>query len=347
MRSCHFCLLLLVILVSPGVASAKRDNAPDGKKAHKQSDMKNAPAPPKEVENWKVLDDIRSGLQPRAPFEVQRDEEPEFVRELVRVQWRLGDPIELWIMRPKAPGKVPVVLYLYSYPSEADQFRDNGWATRATANGFAAVGFVSALTGQRYHTRPMKQWFISELMESLGSSVHDVQLILNYLADRGDMDTQHVGVIGMGSGASIAILAAQADSRIKTLDLLDPWGDWPDWLQESPVVPDEERSKYVTLEFLKSVETLDPVAYLPSLRNARIRVQQTLTEPVTPRIARERIATSLTDPRLLVRYANTEVLRKAWQVDGLSGWIKQQLRVEIQNDPRNPGLTARDGSPGN
>jgi cephalosporin-C deacetylase-like acetyl esterase len=345
MRNRSHYLLLLAILFFSGTASANRDNAPDGKKAHKQSGVNNAPA--KEVEKWTVLDDIKSGLQPRPPFEVQRDEEPEFMRELVRVQWRSGDPIDLWIMRPKAPGKVPVVLYLYSYPNEGDQFRDNGWAKRATANGFAAVGFVSALTGQRYHTRPMKQWFISELTESMGGSVHDVQLILNYLTDRGDMDMDHVGMIGMGSGASIAILAAHADSRIKTLDLLDPWGDWPDWLRESPVVPEDERPRYTTPEFLNSVETLDPVAYLPSLRSARIRLQQTLSEPVTPKSAKERIATSLTDPRLLVRYANAELLMKAWQVDGLSGWIKQQLRVEIQNDGRNSGLTARDGSPGN
>jgi acetyl esterase/lipase len=346
MRNCGFCLLLLAILASPAAASAKRDKAPDGKKVHKPSDIKNAS--PKEVENWKALDNIKSGLQPRTPFEIQRDEEPEFVRELVRVQWREGDPIDLWIMRPKTPGKVPVVLYLYSYPNDSGQFRDNGWGKRATADGFAAVVFASALTGQRYHFRPMKQWFISELTESMGSSVHDVQLILNYLADREDMDVDHVGIIGMGSGASIAILAAQADSRIKTLDLLDPWGDWPDWLRESPVVPEDERSKYMTLEFLKSVDTLDPVAYLPSLKARGLRLQQTLSEPVTPRSAKERIAASVPDPIQLVKYANAEELMKAWQINGLSGWIKQQLRSEIQNDGRDGGLNARDsGSPRN
>jgi len=349
MRNGVFYLLLLAFLVFPGMASARQSNAADGEKVRESSEKKNAPAPPKEVENWKVLDDIKSGLQPRPPFEVERDEEPEFVRELVRVQWRTGDPIDLWIMRPKIPGKVHVVLYLYSYPADPSQFRDNEWGKRATADGFAAVGFVSALTGQRYFSRPMKQWFISELTESLGSSVHDVQLILNYLADRGDMDVNHVGMFGMGSGASIAVLAAHADSRIKALDLVDPWGDWPDWLRESPVIPEDERSKYITPEFLQSVAALDPVAYLPSLGTKRlIRVQQILSEPVTPKSAKERIATSLTDPRLLVRYANAEIFMKARQVDGLSGWIKQQLRAEMQNDNKNAGLTARgSGFPGN
>jgi pimeloyl-ACP methyl ester carboxylesterase len=343
MRNRGFYLFLLAILVFPGTASARQNNAADGAKARETREMKNAPAPPAEVENWTILDDIKSGLQPRPPFEIERDEKPEFVRELVRLQWRSSDPINVYIMRPKMPGKVPVVLYLYSYPADPNQFRDDEWGKRATADGFAAVGFVPALTGQRYNFRPMKQWFISELTESLGSSVHDVQLILNYLADRGDMDVNHVGMFGMGSGASIAVLAAHADSRIKALDLVDPWGDWPDWLRESPVIPEGERSKYIAPEFLQSVAALDPIAYLPSLGTKRlIRVQQILSEPVTPKNAKERIATSLTDQRLLVRYANAEMFMKARQIDGLSGWIKQQLRAEMRNDNRNSGLSARD-----
>jgi hypothetical protein len=149
----------------------------------------------------------------------------------------------------------------------------------------------------------------------------------------------------MGSGASIAILAAQADSRIKALDLLDPWGDWPDWLRESPAIPEEERAKYTTPEFLKSVATLDPVAYLPTLKILRLRLQQTLTDPVCPQSARERIATSLRDPRYLTRYANSELLMKAWQVDGLSGWIKQQLRSQMEVEGQTGGLTTQESKP--
>ena len=335
MRDCGIRLLLLALLVWPALAFCKQNNATNGSKAEQQSDTKSAP---KEVENWKVLDDIKSGLQPSPPFEVQTEEQPEFVRELVRVQWRPDDPIDLWIIRPTAPGKVPVVLYLYSYPGDPDQFRNNAWCKRATAGGFAAVGFVSALTGERYAFRPMKQWFVSELTESLGSTVHDVQLILNYLADRGDLDLDHMGMFGMGSGASIAILAAEADPRIKALDLLDPWGDWPDWLRDSPAVPENERSSYTASEFLKSVAPLDPVAYLPSMKRRKLRLQQLLTQPDTPKSAKERIAASVPDSAELVRYANAKDLLQAWQISGLSGWIKQQLRPQMEPDQQKLGL---------
>jgi len=30
----------------------------------------------------------------------------------------------------------------------------------------------------------MKEWFVSEMQESVGSTVHDVQMILNYLETR-------------------------------------------------------------------------------------------------------------------------------------------------------------------
>jgi hypothetical protein len=323
---------------------ARQAVPPSGKKAESQSDANRTP--PVVPENWRVLNDLKSGLEARPPVVIQTNEQPDFVLELVRVQWRSADPIDLWIVRPNVTGKVPVVLYLYNYSSSSDRFHDSGWCKRAAADGFAAVGFVSALSDYRFKFRPLKEWFGSELTESLGSSVHDVQLILNYLADRGDVDMNRVGMFGMGSGASIAILAAHADPRIKTLDLLDPWGDWPDWMRESPEVPDGERAKHLTPEFLKSVAPLDPIAYLPSLKTQSIRLQQTLSDPATPKIAKERIAGALPDPKELVKYTNAEDLLNAWKTAGLSGWIKQQMRSHPPNgnrDDRRAALTHDSG----
>lgn len=339
---CSSQLVLFVLLAWPNHALAQ-DKVANHEKAGSQSDAKVTLVQP--AENWGALDDLKTGLQPTASAVVQRDEQADFVRELVRVQWRINDPIDMWITRPKVTGKVPVVLYLYSYSDVNDRFHDNGWCKRAVNDGFAAVGFVSALTDYRYKARAMKHWFVSELRESLGSSVHDVQLILNYLADRGDMDMDHIGMFGMGSGATIAILAAYADSRIKTLDLLDPWGDWPDWLEFSLVVPDDERANYLVPEFLKSVAALDPVAYLPTLRTHSLRVQQTLSEPVTPKIAKEKIAAAVPDPSRLVKYTNAEDLLKAWKTTGLSGWIKQQMRSQAPKGRDDDHRTALSSQP--
>jgi hypothetical protein len=334
-------LLMLILLALPGRTFAQKAAAAGDEKTESKSSAKSVPT--LEIENWGVLNDLKTGLQPPAMAEVELDEQPQFVRQLIRVQWRMHDPVELWVARPKVSGKVPVVLYLYSYDDTGDRFRDNGWCKRATADGFAAVGFVSALTDYRFRFRPLRQWFVSELAESLGTTVHDVQLILNYLAARGDMDMDQVGMFGMGSGASIAILAAHADPRIKALDLLDPWGGWPDWLKDSPLIPEGDRPKYLTPEFLKSVATLDPVAYLPTLKTQRLRLQQTLSEPVTPKVAKDRLATAVPDPSQVVKYSNPKDLLKAWETGGLSGWIKQQVRSQTPKDGRDDAQAAPSG----
>src|SRR6185312_2617327 len=165
---------------------------------------------------------------------------------------------------------------------DSNIFQNAYWCNQAKQNGLAIVGFGSALSWQRFHApRPMKQWFVSELPEALSTSTHDVQIILNYLNDRKDMDMDHVGIYGQCSGGAIAILAAAADSRITALDLINPWGDWPDWLQGSKQLPEEARATYLNPEFLQKVVTLDPVTYLPHLKLKSLRVQEVADDPVT------------------------------------------------------------------
>src|SRR5262249_54774981 len=102
-----------------------------------------------------------SELKPEAPLEGGVDKTTDFTRELVRVQWRPNDPIDLYIVRPIAAKKPPVVLYLYSFPNDIDRFRDNRFCQRITQSGAAAVGFVSTLTGERIRgLRPVSQWFV-------------------------------------------------------------------------------------------------------------------------------------------------------------------------------------------
>jgi hypothetical protein len=282
-------------------------------------------------EDWSSLSLAGSQLEARPPFRGERDQTADFIREIWQVQWRNFDPIDLYVIRPQHAAKPPVVLYLYSYPSETRRFLDNDYCQRLTESGFAAIGFVSALTGHRYHSpRPPREWFVSQLQESLGSSVHDVQMILNYLATRGDLDMTHVGMFGVGSGASIAILAAAADPRITALDLLDPWGDWPDWMAKSPLISDGERADLLGPEFLNKVAGLDPVQWLPKLKTQPIRLQELATDPITPAICRQKLEAAAPPSVQLVRYSGEPDLRKASSSGHFFQWIKEQLRPATQ-----------------
>lgn len=251
---------------------------------------------------------------------------PEYSRELVRVEWRAGDPIDVSVIKPAGVKNPPVILYLYSFPSTSRRFAEAEFCKFLVKNGFAAIGFVSALTGERFHQRPMKTWFVSELQESLATSVHDVQLMLNYLATRGDLDMTRVGMFGDGSGASIAIMAAAVDSRIKVVDLLDPWGDWPEWLDKSSLVPENERVEYLKPEFLRTVQNLDPVKWLPELKTQSVRLQYIEDLKVTPKTVRERMEAVAPQNARVVHYESKRAFlaNVAFAGKGFD-WIKEEL----------------------
>jgi len=297
------------------------------------------PAAAPKPEDWTTLSLDKSNLplsRDGGPI-LSKIETPEYTRELIRLQWRPGDPFDLYLVLPKGVKNPPVILYLYDFTSDAARFRDDGWCKRMTRNGFAAAGFSSALSGDRLHSpRPMKQWFVSELQEALASSVHDVSMVLNYLGKRGDLDTNGVGVFGQGSGGAIAVLAAAADPRITAVDVMDPWGDWPDWMKSSQQVPDEERAIYLTPDFLHKVAGLDPVAFIPGLKLKAFRIQQVLDDPVTPQVARDKVMAAVPNADHVVRYKDWAALRDAYSDIGLSAWLQAQLRPR----PTGPGQTA-------
>jgi X-Pro dipeptidyl-peptidase (S15 family) len=313
--------LSLVSASSWAQAAVTQGNMPPAK----PSAVSAASAKPASDEDWSTPLLTGSKLHVEDTVIGETDKFPEFTRQILRVQWRTGDPIDLYIMRPSGVEKPPVILYLYGYPSETDRFRDNRYGERVTRDGFVAVGFVSALTGHRYHDRPMKKWFVSELQESLAASAHDVQMVLNYLATRKDLDMGHVGMVATGSGATIAILAAAADPRIQAIDLLDPWGEWPDWMAKSGVIQENERPDYMKPEFLARVAPLDTLHWLPKLQSRKVRLQEVLDDTGAPPAARQKIEEALPSSAEEIKYKDTGALLKASSGGRFFDWIKEQV----------------------
>lgn len=283
-------------------------------------------------EDWTSPSLVTSKLKPAKPLTGYINDYPGYTVELLQVQWRFGDPLDLYVMKPKGVKNPPVILYLYGFPADTDRFKDEGFQEKVTKDGFAAVGFVSALTGHRYHDRPMKEWFISELQECLATSAHDVQMVLNYLATRGDLDMTRVGMFTQGSGASIGILASAVDPRIKVLDALDPWGDWPIWMATSPFVPEEERAEYVKPEYLKKAEVLEPIEWLPKIQARAFRLQDAVFEPNTPRAAKEKLRAAVPAGGTVVLYKTVDEFNAVVRGKTELQWIQQQLRATATSD---------------
>ena len=277
-------------------------------------------------EDWTSPSVRNSNLQPVPPLVGYINDYPGYTVELLRVQWRFGDPIDLYVMKPKGVRKPPAILYLYGYPAGTDRFKDEGFQKAVTKDGFAAVGFVSALTGHRYHDRPMREWFLSELQECLATSAHDVQMVLDYLATRNDLDMNRVGMFAQGSGASIAILTSAVDPRIKVLDALDPWGEWPTWMATSPFVPEEERAEYVKPEFLRKASVLDPIDWLPRIQATKFRLRDAIFERNTPKVAKEKLRAAVPANATVVIYKTPEEFNAAVRSKRDLEWIQRELR---------------------
>src|SRR5271168_286134 len=155
-----------------------------------------APASPRlraTVEDWSAITLEKSDLKPIEPVLGGLERTPTYTRARILVQWRDMDPIDLYIIKPVGVEKPPVIFYLYSYEAASKTaFMNDGWCKRVTSGGFAAVAFVPALTEDRFRMRPMKEWFVSELQESIATTTHDVQMILNFLEQRKDLDLSKV-----------------------------------------------------------------------------------------------------------------------------------------------------------
>jgi hypothetical protein len=277
------------------------------------------------TEDWTSPTLSTSHLKSAPPLIGYRNVYPGYTVELLQVQWRFGDPLDLYVMKPAGVKKPPVIIYLYGYPTDTDPFKAAKWQEAVTKKGFAAVGFVSALTGHRYHDRPMREWFISELQECLAVSAHDVQMVLDYLATRGDLDMDRVGMFAEGSGATIGILASAVDPRIKVLDTVNPWGDWPTWMSTSPFVPADERADYVKPEYLKKVASLEPIDWLPKIQARKFRLQDALFETNTPETAKERLRAAVPARAKVVIYKTPKEFNAAIDHNQEMDWMHAEL----------------------
>jgi hypothetical protein len=326
--------LIAICIVSPCIFA--QQSQPSAAPASLASDKaESAPKIPKDDfhEDWQSLSTKGSDLQALRPVLGETDDVPgtTFIRERYQMEWRPGDPLDVYVIRPRGIAKPPVILYLYSFPQDTDRFKNDRWCNTVTSGGYGAIGFVSALTGHRLHDRPVgKEWFVSQLEESLATTTHDVQMILDYLATRSDMNMDRVGMFGVGSGAAIAILASAADPRIKAINLLSPWGDWPDWLAKSSIVSDKERADYLKPEFLARVAPLDPVVWLPKVKATSIQIQNVRKTLTNPDECQEKIEAVAPATAIVDQFGDGRAFIPESAGGKVFDWLKDQLRSDAR-----------------
>jgi len=98
-------------------------------------------------------------------------------------------------------------------------------------------------------------------------------------------------------------------------------------LAKSSLVPEAERAALVNPVFLKLVENLDPVKYLPQLKTQQVRLQQIKQGiTVTPDVVREKMEAAAPSNVSIVHYENTKAFFTDVGSKGIGfDWIKGQL----------------------
>jgi hypothetical protein len=327
------CCLLLIFVACSFVNS--RAQVPESSSKSASPSRQKASAEPVSEdeyhEDFSSLSLQGSRFFPLAPALGQVDDYPQnsFVRERWQLMWRPADPIDLFICKPRGVTKPPVILYLYTYPSSTDRFKSDDWCGITTTSGFAAVGFVSSYTGHRLEMRSPKATFFTDFQESIGATVHDVQMILNYLDNRGDLDMKRVGMYGQGSGGTIAILASAVDPRIKALDVLTPWGDWPHFFAQTRYVAPEQRARFSSPDFLAGIAALEPLTWLPKVKARSVRVQDVRKSGPMPDESQVRLEAVAPETALIDEYGDP-----AAHVPHATGAGFVWLRTELQPDAR-------------
>jgi hypothetical protein len=280
-------------------------------------------------EDFSSLSLKSSAFYPLPPIMGQKDDSPKmpFVRERWQMMWRPADPIDLYVCKPKeTTGKLPVILYLYTSPSDTKRFKSDDWCMTMTSDGFAAVGFLSAYTGDRLDMRSPSATFFTDFRESLVSTVHDIQMILDYLATRDDLDMNRVGMYGQGSGGTIAILASSVDKRIRALDVLTPWGDWKNFFAGGSYPSAEKRAKFQSPEFLAQIAPFDPVTLLPRVKAKSLRIQDVRNSGRMPDASQVRLEAAAPRTAIITQYGDQASLAAHAPVGVLFGWLRTELQ---------------------
>jgi hypothetical protein len=274
-----------------------------------------------------------SAFFPLPPVLGQKDDHPKmpFIRERWQMMWRPADSFDLFVCKPRGTsGKLPVILYLYTYPGTTDRFKSDDWCMTMTADGFAAVGFLSSYTGARLDMRSPATTFFTDFQESLASSVHDVQLILDYLATRGDLDMSRVGMYGQGSGGTLAILASSVDKRIRALDVVTPWGDWPNFFAQSRYVAADKRAKFLALEFQAKIAAFDPLSVLPKVQARSVRIDDVRKSGPMPEPSQERMEGAAPPTAIINQYGDPAALLPHASGGAMFAWLKTELESKAR-----------------
>jgi len=158
-----------------------------------------------------VREDLASVSTRRVPISRPNDEQITIADNGFILKGTLSKPASV-----PAGARLPAVLMVGgSGPTDRDELVFGIPIFGQLADTIADAGFIAL----RFDKRGVGQSGGREEAATLADYADDVRAAVKFLADRKDVDSKHVAVLGYGEGGAIAMLAASRDKRIAALIL--------------------------------------------------------------------------------------------------------------------------------
>ena len=204
---------------------------------------------------------------------------------------------------PKREGKVPAVVVLHILGGDFDLARL--FANNLAQHGVAALFLKMPYYGPRRDpssARRMISQDPSETVEGMTQAVLDIRRAIAWLAAQPQVDSEKLGIFGISLGGITGALAATAEPRIQNVCLLLAGGDLAKIAWESKELA-KVRTAFLARggskeEFIRLLQTVDPVRYGENVRGRRILLLNATDDEVVPKACTMSLWESFGKPEL-------------------------------------------------
>jgi cephalosporin-C deacetylase-like acetyl esterase len=171
---------------------------------------------------------VESGTTPLQPRTLRRTEQEDFVDERVVFFSDPGVYVPAVLLLPAAKQPSPAVIFINEEAKAAAAAPERYWLPLVRA-GYAVLAIDPRGTGETSEGPVPREYraFVSGTDASLfygalragtsvpGMRVRDVRAACSFLESRAEVDPRRLGVLGVGSGGTLAAFAAGLDPRLK------------------------------------------------------------------------------------------------------------------------------------
>jgi cephalosporin-C deacetylase-like acetyl esterase len=171
---------------------------------------------------------VTSGTTPLQPRTLRRSEQENLVDERVVFSSDPGVYVPAVLLLPAAKQPAPAIIFVNEEAKSADAAPERYWLPLVRA-GYAVLAIDPRGTGETsegpvpreyrgFLTGPDASLFYGAIRAGTsvpGMRVRDILAACSFLESRAEIDPRRLGVLGVGSGGTLAIFAAGLDARIK------------------------------------------------------------------------------------------------------------------------------------